>query len=377
MLRSSCAISLVVFSLGAAAGNPGERFSDPLPAFYCIYEIDGGRGEADVDVSVHAEDINNRGQVIGSTTAPGTTQAYVWHRGRTRILGVAPGQLYSNGSSINDSGVAVGDSFNPDTGTLVSFVWDARRGMRVLDASLGADRHRADGISRFGQITGSSQLSSGEYHAFRRDRNGEVLDLGVLGSARFREYSYGLGINDFGTVVGITSADDPRLTEGFIWSESAGMQPLTEPDDLAAFPRAINNRGEVVGATEESLMRAFLWTAAGGRQDLGSLSGVDTDYSEARDINEWGTVVGASLTETQAAHAFIWRRQHGMRDLNLMLDETSELAPHVEVQIAKAINDLGWIVAEGNDLRQLGGSHSFLLVPRWHAGHPGCDRRRD
>ena len=75
---------------------------------------------------------------------------------------------------------------------------------------------------------------------------------------------------------------------------------------------------------------------------------------------------------------YLERAEHATRlldvNLNLMLDETSELAPHVVVQVAKGINDLGWIVAEGSDLRQPGGSHSFLLVPRWQAGHPRCDR---
>ncbi|HEY5806854.1 MAG TPA: hypothetical protein VIT67_02745, partial [Povalibacter sp.] len=261
MLRSFCAISLIVFSLVAAAGNTGERIKNRFPVSYCIYDIGGGGiGEAGQEIYVTAEDINNRGNVVGYTTAPGAAQAYVWNRGRgIHILGVATGQTHSSGGAINDAGVVVGGSSNPDTGTGVSFIWDARRGMRVLDASLGADRHGAADINEFGQVTGSSQLTSGVVHAFRRDRNGDVLDLGVLGSSRFGEYSYGQAINDFGTVVGITSADDPRLTEGFIWSESAGMQPLTEPDDLAALPRAINNRGEVVGGTEERLIRAFLW----------------------------------------------------------------------------------------------------------------------
>lgn len=121
------------------------------------------------------------------------------------------------------------------------------------------------------------------------------------------------------------------------------------------------------------LIRAFLWAAAGGRMDLGTFSDLDIASAEAFDINEWGTVVGGAQTTTLQSHAFIWRRSHGMKDLNSMLDPTSSLAPYVVIQVAKAINELGWIAAQGNDLRQLGGSHSFVLVPRWRAGTPRCD----
>lgn len=352
------------------AGNPEATFPDRVSVSYCIYDIGGGVDTEGEEIYVTAEDINNLGQVIGSTNVSGNTQAYVWHRrSGTRLLGVLPGQTHSNGAAINDAGVAVGNSFNADTGTQLSFVWDVRHGLRVLDASIGAGRHSATGLNRFGQVTGASDLTAGATHAIRRNRNGEVLDLGTLPGG---DYSYGTAINDRGTVVGISSTDAIRNTEGFVWTPTGGMQFL-KLDELGEYPRAINNRGEVVGTVEGELIRAFLWTAAGGRVDLGALSGVDTDSAEAHDINEWGTVVGASLTTSRQSHAFIWRRSHGMKDLNPMLDSTSSLAPHVVVQVAKAINEFGWIVAEGNDLRRLGGSHAFLLVPRWYTGMPPCD----
>lgn len=370
MLRSLWLVPLVALAPVAFGGFPQTLVASRLPVTYCVYDIGGGAGPAGEEVYVTAEDINNRGQVIGSTSMAGQTQAYVWSLARgTHLLGVLPGQVHSNGESINDAGTAVGDSFNPDTGGGLSFIWDARRGMRVLDGSLGADRHGAKGINRVGQVAGASNLTTGATHAFRRDRNGEVLDLGTLPGG---DYSFGLAINDRGTVVGVGSTAATRNSEGFIWTDSSGMQFL-KLDDLVEFPRAINNRNEVVGVLEGSYTRAFLWTPAGGVVDLGALTDSATDYAEAYDINEWGTVVGASLTDSAAAHAFIWRRHHGMKDLNLMLDSTSALAPHVVVQVAKAINEFGWIVAEGNDLRQLVGSHAFLLVPRWHAGRPDCD----
>ena len=51
--------------------------------------------------------------------------------------------------------------------------------------------------------------------------------------------------------------------------------------------------------------RAFLWTAASGMVNLGSLGGT---HSVARDVNEAGAVVGTSAVAAgnPAVHAFVW-----------------------------------------------------------------------
>jgi probable HAF family extracellular repeat protein len=109
----------------------------------------------------------------------------------------------------------------------------------------------------------------------------------------------------------------------------------TLPGQPASFATAINDRGDVVGA---SGYRATLWRR-GRIIDLGTLGGL---YSRARDINGHGDVIGESRTATDTVHAFRWRNGR-MIDLGTL--------PGYENSYATAVNDrgavLGFSVGEG------------------------------
>src|SRR5262245_7476307 len=131
--------------------------------------------------------------------------------------------------------------------------------------------------------------------------------------------------------------------------------------------QAINNRGQVVGASWQrddagnQIHRAFLWER-GNMTGLGTLGGAK---SFAFGINSRGQVVGRSKTADSQTHPFLWRRG---RMTNLWPSSNGE---------ALGINDHGQVVGyhyvgedqhaflweEGvlTDLQTLGGQNSNAL----------------
>jgi probable HAF family extracellular repeat protein len=129
----------------------------------------GGNGSA-------AWGINNRGQIVGeAATAEYLSHAFRWDpRSRRMVdLGVLPGKIVSNAQDINDRGQVVGWSADVGDDSDQAFIWSPRtRAMTTLEG-LGAGSSEAWGISPDGTVVGTVG-ANGPLRAFAWRRTGEI-----------------------------------------------------------------------------------------------------------------------------------------------------------------------------------------------------------
>ncbi|HEV8690159.1 MAG TPA: hypothetical protein VGQ91_07685, partial [Ideonella sp.] len=141
-----------------------------------------------------------------------------------------------------------------------------------------------------------------------------VKDLGTLPGDTD---SIATGLNGQGDVVGWSNG--PNGYRGFVYTQAGGMVALPGlPDRPRAFPRKINNAGDIAGTADAGgtdLGHAVRWRG-GVAQDLGTLPA--GDFSAAWGINNLGDVAGESYTQANginAVHAFVYTDAQGMVDL--------------------------------------------------------------
>lgn len=183
-----------------------------------------------------AQDINDRGQVVGT----GDGGAFVWDRGVMTML-FPPGSLLSSADAINNAGQIVGSYFPPGDNAQHGYLW--QRG-RLTDLGYLAPVD----INDRGQVL-ALRTFTGDEHRACVWWHGRVTDLG---------FDSAVAINNLGWVTGVTAVDN--AFRAVLWRSGhlTRLGTLGGTDDA---PSAINDRGQVLGTsrTANGELHGVIW----------------------------------------------------------------------------------------------------------------------
>jgi probable HAF family extracellular repeat protein len=412
---------------GVAAGSQALIDREPLTRYQAT---DLGSLQQDVATSktvasVNAVSVNDFGVVAGrynTGTTYDTTNAttgvvssnnvvrgaFVWENGVQTALtttGIKKGSsddgapdgatvtlLTPNVNTINNRGIITGtaDEVRQPQGLASdrALVWkNEGSGYNLAINSLGGKESYYLDINIQNQIAGRNIVSqtdaAGIVQTFEKPvfvENGNVTNLAELGGNGGTAQS----INGQGTIVGYLDQDGALNGEekyaAIVWKLDASGQYVLENlgtfSDEQARAVDINNAGSIIGASNNNAVAATATTPAiaatstpfilrnGEFTSIGSLGGRTGSVSE---INEFGTVVGASQIAAGTNRAYVWSL--GVQtDLNSLV--TSALTVNgaaVTLTSALSVNNFGDIVATGTytyknatDVDTVG-TRSFLL----------------
>jgi probable HAF family extracellular repeat protein len=315
--------------------------------------------------SSFALDVNNNRQVTGNAQTPAGEAAprlnsFVWSpaTGTMTNIGVLPGSNnFSRGYAINDAGVVVGES---DNNSSRAFRWDQTNGMVGLTRLAGDnDRGVAHGINNSGVIVGIS--SNGTASRPTMWTNGVAKDLGSI-DGRTDTTGRAWAIANNGTAVGVTRTGEGTTSQATMWAGNTIVHLGSFATTAFSEAFAVNSSNIAVGVgvngstpSGTSVRRAVRWELAGGIPIMVELGSLGRTFSEAKDINEGGQIVGFASNISGAAQlAWLWDDGQ-MLDLNGLIDPESGWT----LLSAEAINDRGDIVGYG---MIDGVTHAFLLT---------------
>jgi len=337
--------------------------------------------------------ITNNSLTAGTAASGAITHAVLWYKGLKGDLG-APGLGGQNSIAYgaNERGQAVGlaetSSTDPNAEdfcgfkalglpsagtTCLPFLW--QYAITVPLPTLGGNNGVANRVNKHGTVAGYAENTTLDPTCPGPQKLQFKPVIWVDGEAQELPTSPGdleglaEAVNDNGQVVGASGA-----CAAFNVNSYMSLQPLhallwetgtvTDLGNLGGTGHGggilaynINNQGQVVGLSDlhgDTSFHAFLWARGTGMQDLGTLPGDASSF--AIGLNDEGDVTGSSLDANFNPRAYLWHKGT-MTDLNTLIPADSPL----QLLLACGINSSGQIVGFG--VTSTGEAHGYLLSP--------------
>ena len=327
-----------------------------LLSLYTLIDLGTLGGDAS-----YAYDVNNSDQVVGyAQDAAGAERGFVFadangngiaDAGEMKDLGVLPGDTGSRAFGINDFGQVVGAS--TAAGPAAEPIDRAVRFSDSGPADLGlGEGSSAFAINKSGSVVGGATFA-GRYLAFVRTAAGQVTPFADNPAYTFSEAR---GVNDTGQIVGYASGGVGDV--GFLREPDGTTAVVGFPQPALVYSYAwdLNAAGQVAGEGVDSAGRysAFRRDPEGTVTAIGTLDTYAS--SEAAGINAAGEVVGRAVSESASRQRAILFSGGVLYDLNDLIPSDSGW----RLTDARAINDRGSIVGFGTT--PSGQTHAFLLT---------------
>ncbi|MCX5689442.1 MAG: immunoglobulin domain-containing protein [Planctomycetota bacterium] len=218
------------------------------------------------------------------------------------------------------------------------------------------------GVSFDGTVSVGDQTDNAGTHAVRYSNSRTTrldLDAGAFSSIAY-------GTNASGSIiVGIASLPSVG-TRAFRWTESGGLVNLGQqtPGGISG-AKGISSDGSTIVGYTTILNRAHAWRWVGSTQTDMSLLADSTPLTSTAQAasSDGSTIVGSASWNGTTNHAFVWRADTGMLDLNDVMRQT--------LPAGWTLSDAYGVSANGQVI--VGGGINPSGVPEgWIIGVPSC-----
>ena len=288
-----------------------------------------------IEVPISPSVISSTGVIAGTTEVH---RAALWRRGGgVQELSIPAGFHFTDPVAILKSGDIVINAIDAQARRRGAFVYS---GHSVV--ALAGDQTVAHGVSPTGVVVGEwvPRGKARSEAVYWSNKSPQSLDLCCGGMIK--------GANRAGVMVG-DAYDEQGRYHAFEWNPAHG-QRMVGPTDRYSSAVAINEAGHVLlQVGREGYLEAG--------DELRRLELSGKFYNSIRSMNDCDVVVGGYGPDSDHYRAFVWSAAGGFQDLDSLVAADSGWT----FGSATAVNDRGEIVGVGVFHREESG---FLLVPR-------------